>query len=373
MREAPRFVHGVSISPGKVCRYAVPEAWIIHGYPGSTRNENAPILSAEDKARANRRRVISRYWQAVGWLWLRSRRTRIDLGNGKHLNHRQGLLTLTLPGVATADHIQVKAKILDPFFTYCRNVLGLKDYVWVAELQERGEIHFHAIINQFLPKDRVREAWLRCCDASGIISGSKEGYRPATRIEECKDYKGTRAYAAKYMSKALRSGDIIGRVWSGSHSVTGIGKLTTNEVEQSFNVPAALFEINQQKPEWRQYDHGIEVARFDLGRISKKETPVLFRLFRDHINRFDNPPAPHDLDHMRTAVNAPAPTGPQAEEPERADLDNPLRIGLGGILPGDLETVYGAGLLAGEAVAHPPDLPAKPVPGWQPDLWHDLP
>lgn len=302
--ERQRYVRGVSLSPGKACCYSIPERWIINGRPTGTKREDRPQPSAEEKAAANRRRVISRYWQAVGWLWMRSRQQWIDLPGGRRLRHRQGLLTLTLPGVATADHKAVKARILDPFFTYCRNVLGLRDYVWVAELQERGEIHFHAIVNQFLPKDKVRAAWLRACDASGIISSSGGGSRPATEIEECRSYSGSRSYAGKYMFKALKCGEIIGRVWSGSHSVCKLGSVSTNEVDQAFDAPAALVEVSARAKEWRQYDHGISIARFDLARVTYRHAPVLYRLFRAHIRAFDQPPPSNDHDQQRTDQHA---------------------------------------------------------------------
>lgn len=300
-----RFIHGCSVSPGKVACYTIPEHWLIHGRPGRRDRDTPKVITPEERARRNTGRVISRYWQAVGWLWLRTRAEVIDLGNGRRLRHRQGFLTLTLPGVATADHKAVKAKILDPFFTYCRNVLGLRDYVWTAELQDRGEIHFHAIVNQFLPKAKVRAAWLRHCDASGIIARSGEGSRPATEIEECRDWNGSRVYAGKYLSKALRSGDIVGRVWSGSHSVTGIGSLSTNECDQAFDVPGALLEIKRAGAQWRQHDHGISTARYDVAHITRRRSPILHRLFKDHLNRVDNPTADHANAHTPTYRNAP--------------------------------------------------------------------
>lgn len=293
MREPDRFVSGVSITPGKACTYQIPERWIVNGYPGGSKRTDRPPKSPEEKAAANTRRIISRYWQAVGWLWLRSKREIIDLGNGRKLPHRQGLLTLTLPGTSSADHRRIKHEILDPFLTYCRNVLGLRSYVWVAELQERGEIHFHAICNEFLPKDKVRAAWLRCCDRSGLVQGDRRKSRPATEIKECRSYKGSRSYAAKYLGKGLRSGAIIGRIWGGSQDVTGIGPISTNEVDQAFDAPAAIAEVSRITKGWRQHDHGIRTARFALERVTRRQSPVLHSLFRWHLRRHDQPPPPN--------------------------------------------------------------------------------
>ncbi|MCA9404340.1 MAG: hypothetical protein KC897_11200, partial [Candidatus Omnitrophica bacterium] len=63
--------------------------------------------------------------------------------SGRMVKFRQGFVTLTVPGTSTADHKAFKRAVLDPFLTYCRNRLALRDYVWTAELQKRGEIHFH--------------------------------------------------------------------------------------------------------------------------------------------------------------------------------------------------------------------------------------
>lgn len=326
LREADRWINGVSFSPGRACTYSIPERWVIHGRTTGKRSEVPKVISAEERERRNTGRVISRYWQAVGWLWIRSRREVIDLGNGRKLRHRQGFLTLTLPGVATGDHMAIKAKILDPFWTYCRNVLGLRDYVWTAELQERGEIHFHAIVNQFLPKDKVRAAWLRMCDASGIIQRSGGGSRPATEIEECRDWNGSRIYAGKYLAKALRSGDIVGRVWSGSHSVTGIPSISTNEAEQAFDAPAALREVAQARPVWRQHDHGISTCRYDVARITRRSSPVLYRLFRQHLHNVDNPSTANDLPRHYANVRAHGSDQPSPHVASNVDRNSTGRV-----------------------------------------------
>lgn len=319
--ERERWISGCSVAPGKAALYQLPERWVIHGRSSRGSSGVPKLISVEEKVRRNTGRVISRYWQAVGWLWMRSTPEVVDLGKGRKLRHRQGFLTLTLPGVATEDHKAIKAKVLDPFFTYCRNVLGLRDYVWTAELQDRGEIHFHAIVNQFLPKDKVRSAWLGACDRSGIVSSSGRGSRPATEIEECKDWNGSRIYAGKYLAKALRSGDIVGRVWSGSHSVTGIGSISTTEVDQAFDVPGILSEIKRAQAQWRQHDHGISTARYDVGAITRRRSPLLYRLFKRHLHNIDTQPQADALPQFRSDT-APRPSGGQPiNVPSRSHVD----------------------------------------------------
>lgn len=280
-------VLGLTITPSRAVSYKVPAHWIISG---RTTKSNKPRINpptTEEKQRRNRARVIGRYWQAVGWLWIRSRNRDVSYGEGKRMKFRQGFLTLTLPGVATADHKAIKNKVLDPFFTYCRNRMGLSDYVWTAELQDRGEIHFHAIINTFMDKDRVRAAWIRACENSGIVTMSSAGNKPATEIEKCKSYNGSKSYAAKYLGKALRSGEIIGRIWSGSHGVTGPSAISTNEIDAGFSIDKALAEINGNGHEWQGFDHEVKITRLEAQRITRRRYPYVWRLLMAQLRTYD--------------------------------------------------------------------------------------
>lgn len=367
-----RYVQGCSLSPGKVACYTIPESWIIHGRPTRKDRDTPRIVNEEERKRRNTGRVISRYWQAVGWLWLRTRSEVIDLGNGRTLKHRQGLLTLTLPGVSEADHRAIKAKVLDPFWTYCRNVLGLRDYVWTAELQPgTGNIHFHALVNQFLDMRKLRRAWNDACDRSGLITMS-QGTKPSTEIEECRDWQGSRNYAAKYLGKALRSGDIVGRVWSGSHSVTGIGSLSTNECDQLFDVPGALAEIKRSGVKWRQHDHGISTGLYDVSHVTRRRSPILHRLFRDHLNRVDNPTESHDVTQRSTFRNAPGVTTASTATAQACDqrpaggfqVDRPFQAGPGRVHHGSGST--------GQRVSGARAFHAARKAVEVPDLWSEL-
>lgn len=287
MRYEQRSVQGLSFSPSRACLYRIPEHWVIHGRSTSSRGSRLQKATPEEKARAARARVIGRYWTAIGYLWLRTRKRQVQLADGRLINFRQGFLTLTLPGVATADHKAIKRKVLDPFFTYARNVLGLRDYVWTAELQDRGEIHFHVLVNQFLDKGRIRRAWNEACARSGIVSMSEAIEQPSTEIEGVKSYNGSKAYAAKYLGKALKSGAIIGRIWSGSHSVTGFGSITTNEVDDTPTMEAITAELKANAHQWVTLDREVHITRLETTRITRRRYPTLHRLLARQIYTYD--------------------------------------------------------------------------------------
>lgn len=305
-------VQGLSISPSRACLYRIPTHWVTHGKDSKPRGTRIHQPPPEEKARAARARVIGRYWSAVGYLWLRTRKRKIQLSNNRIVPFRQGFLTLTLPGVATADHKQIKRKILDPFFTYARNVLGLKDYVWTAELQARGEIHFHVLVNQFLDKGRIRTAWNRACAKSGIVVMSEGPQKPSTEIEAVKSYHGSKAYAAKYLGKALRSGDILGRIWAGSHSVTGFKSISTNEIDDTPTMEAITQELKNNRHEWHTCDKEVHITRIETIQLTRRRYPTLHRIIARRIYEYDQARA--------TGIQQPARVGYRGSAAAKAYL-----------------------------------------------------
>lgn len=280
-------MQGLSVSPSRACLYRIPAHWVVHGRSARPRGSGATSTTTEEKARAARARVIGRYWTAIGYLWLRTRKTKVQLSDDRTVSFRQGFLTLTIPGVSTADHKAIKRKVLDPFFTYSRNVLGLRDYVWTAEIQPRtGEIHFHVLVNQFLDKARIRKAWNDACARSGVITMSP-GAKPSTEIEAVKSYNGSKVYASKYLAKALKSGEIVGRLWSGSHSVTGFKSITTNEVEDTPTMEKITAELKDNRHQWSSFDKDVHMTRIETIRVTRSRYPTLHRILNRQIRTYD--------------------------------------------------------------------------------------
>ena len=73
---------------------------------------------------------------------------------------------------------------------------GLRDYVWVSEAQERGNIHFHLITSTpFIEISFVQDYWNRLTNQDSKNSVD-------VLANPCKKIKNISGYFAKYMSKA---------------------------------------------------------------------------------------------------------------------------------------------------------------------------
>ena len=75
---------------------------------------------------------------------------------------------------------------------------GLENYVWVAEAQKRGAIHFHLVSTSFLRLEYVREQWNKLLGYD-LKNTQSVHVQQVTQIE----IRNIAHYFAKYMSKAM--------------------------------------------------------------------------------------------------------------------------------------------------------------------------
>ncbi len=107
-------------------------------------------------------------------------------------------LTLTLPTQGSMTDIQVKS-ILNSFLTLAKYNYGLHSYIWKAEPQSRGVIHFHLTSDCYMWKNSVRFEWNRLLSKHGLLNGHSNA--PSTKIHSTYRVKNMAAYLTKYFIK----------------------------------------------------------------------------------------------------------------------------------------------------------------------------
>lgn len=121
--------------------------------------------------------------------------------NGKLAPFRLGFLTLTVAGsVKTPKAVHVHFKKFLDWLRY-RNCL----YIWKAEYQKRGQVHYHLIINQYIPWVDLRDGWNRIQKKAGYLNGYalKTGhFNPnSVDIRSVRSNKALSRYLRKYLVK----------------------------------------------------------------------------------------------------------------------------------------------------------------------------
>lgn len=114
-------------------------------------------------------------------------------------------LTLSASQDFISDH-EIKKQLLEPFLRIMRKK-GLRNYIWKAELQQNGNIHFHLLTDFFLPYTIIRDCWNNCQSKLGFIDSFEKryGHRDpnSTDVRAVRSVNSLASYLAKYMLKPM--------------------------------------------------------------------------------------------------------------------------------------------------------------------------
>lgn len=111
-----------------------------------------------------------RMLRSVNWMYNLSPARTVQMRNGKFLyNFRCSFVTLTLPSVQAHSDQYIKKEILSYFLKILSRKYALKNYVWKAELQGNGNVHFHLITDCYLDYQALRRHWNTVLKIHGYI------------------------------------------------------------------------------------------------------------------------------------------------------------------------------------------------------------
>lgn len=125
--------------------------------------------------------------------------------SGKEFSFRIALITLTLS--APQSHFSdrdIKKLLLEPFLRHFRT-RGLFNYVWKAERQRNGNVHFHILTDAYFDKTDLKNYWNKLQAGQGFIETfyRKHGHRQpnSTDVKAVRSQEGMKSYMLKYMLK----------------------------------------------------------------------------------------------------------------------------------------------------------------------------
>lgn len=179
---------------------------------------------------------------------------------GEEFNFKINLITLTLPSAQVHTDKELKALLND--WLKIHEKKGLKNYVWKAEKQKNGNIHFHITSDHYIHWRDIKTTWNLCLKRLGYIDKyrktqeqwHKEGFKfrtntirnikgkkvewtfdqqkeayirgkkenwsnpNTTDVHSVQKIKHLAAYLSEYMAKK-KGEDIEGRIWGCSHNL----------------------------------------------------------------------------------------------------------------------------------------------------------
>lgn len=140
-----------------------------------------------------------------------------------HHPYRLGFMTLTVADQRNISAREGYQKLLKEFLRWVSRK-GVTDYIWKAELQSRGQLHYHLTINQFIHYQEIQKAWNGLQRRAGLLDAyaKREGhFNPnSTDIHSVRNIKDFDAYLSKYIAKAEQNQEKLnGKVWDCSSSL----------------------------------------------------------------------------------------------------------------------------------------------------------
>lgn len=192
-------------------------------------------------------------------------------------------VTLTLSAKQTHTDQEIKREMLNVFLIYAQRKLNVKEYIWRAESQANGNIHFHLFMDSYIPHVKLRQIWNDCQERLGYITKFRSlyghGNPNSTDIERIKSPKGASLYVTKYISKESKYRKLNGRCWGSSDGLKDIIAYETVGDSETQSV------INQvQKDTKCKVIHGENYSVYigDIRRIINYYFPRLAKEIRSH-------------------------------------------------------------------------------------------
>jgi len=89
--------------------------------------------------------------------------------SGKNVIFKIAFITLTLPSKQIHSDKEIIEKCLNSFLIEIKKAYHVANYVWRAEKQKNGNVHFHLLINKFISWSELRDRWNRITNKLGYV------------------------------------------------------------------------------------------------------------------------------------------------------------------------------------------------------------
>lgn len=117
------------------------------------------------------KKAVKRLYVALDWMLLCARKKSADhVNRSGSFNFKLSMLTLTLPAAQFHTDLYIKKMMLNEFLTIARKKYNLQNYIWKAEKQGNGNIHFHLILDKYIFYKDINRIWNNILNTHGYIS-----------------------------------------------------------------------------------------------------------------------------------------------------------------------------------------------------------
>lgn len=224
------------------------------------RRDRVRIPISNDNAGLISNRSSRKIKNAIDWLlFIAQDKEVFSSWHGKFFKFRINFVTLTLASKQIHSDNEIKSLLLNQLLVEARQRWGVNKYLWRAEAQRNGNIHFHIVTDKFIPWSELRDTWNRIQNKLGYVDryrdemkafhaggfrvrkdllekwsfknqlaayrqGSKKDWNSpnSTDVHSIVKVRNISAYLAKYCTKNSDYRPIEGRNWGLSENLSQV-------------------------------------------------------------------------------------------------------------------------------------------------------
>lgn len=144
--------------------------------------------------------------KAINWMMLFSPLKHVySKKENTHTKFKLNFITLTLSATQVHSDDYIKKHLLEPFLKWMIRSHQAKHYIWKAEAQDNGNIHFHITTNVFIHWLSIRKKWNKLLDnhkyKAYYQDGSHNSDPNSIDVHAVKNEKELALYLGKYFGK----------------------------------------------------------------------------------------------------------------------------------------------------------------------------
>lgn len=307
--ESPVYIPMASMSPEYTCIYFKADYKgsrsfrkpVSYRLPFSTKTEGLISKKAERRIK-----------KAISWmLEVTEEKTYFSERHGMNFKFKVNFVTLTLPSKQVHSDAVIKKECLNQFLVECRKYHKVTNYIWRAEAQKNGNIHFHICFDQYIHHSNIRKMWNRIVEKLGYVSRYSEEMREfhkdgfqvrkdllkwwskskqyqafmagmssnwenpnSTDVHAIKKINNLSAYLAKYCTKNDPVRVIEGKLWGLSQGLSSCKNLSIELIGQEADEMAVIQPVMEHK-----------VRRTDYATIIYEKASVINSWFKGKISQ----------------------------------------------------------------------------------------
>lgn len=308
----------VKVTPSYIALFNQCE-WIDHSRRSQRHEYSCPPTRDHNGEISDR--SAAKIKKAISWfLYLAKDKELPSSFHGRTFAFKLSFITLTLSSKQSHNDNLVKKLLLNQFLVEARHKWHVHHYLWRAEPQCNGNIHFHILTDKFIPWSELRDTWNRIQNKLGYVdqyrsqmkefhkggfhirqdllkkwsyknqvrayrTGSKADWNSpnSTDIHSVWKIKNLPAYLAKYCTKNQKGRKIEGNLWNLSESLSKING-AVDVVDNFFDQEISILLKNHPK-QVHHHDY-YSIITIPVYTLKKEKCFNLHSLFTSYINQY---------------------------------------------------------------------------------------